>query len=66
MNGNDILNIMKEFPKIPYLGTFPSDLHCLPVINNYPSFFISNNDPHYKTGSHWTCFYAISSKNLNF
>ena len=50
MNENDILNIMKEFPKIPYLGTFPSDLHCLPVINNYP-FFISNNNPHYKTRS---------------
>ena len=43
-----------------------SDLHCLPVINDYSSFFISNSDPHYKIGSHWMCFYAISSKKFEF
>ena len=46
-----------------FLGVFPSDIHCLPIIKKYPSCLISNTDDHNLPGTHWIAMYF---KNKNY
>ena len=45
-----INKIMKMYPRVPFIGVFPSDLECLPpsphsLDREYPYCFITNLDP---------------------
>ena len=66
MNEEEIGSVMNKFPNIPFLGTFPSDEHCLPKILNYPACFISNLDPHWEKGSHWCAIIIINEENAEY
>lgn len=55
MNTNTIDKILGEFPS--FLGAYPADLHCLPVILNYPSGLVVNSDSCDSPGAHWVAIY---------
>ena len=49
-----------------FKGVFPADLHCLPVIQEYPCGIISNTDPHYLPGQHWIVMYFNANKVVEY
>ena len=49
-----------------FIGVYPSDIHCLPRIKNYPSALISNLDNHFYSGSHWIAMYFNDEKNVDY
>ena len=49
-----------------FKGVFPADLHCLPVIQEYPCGIISNTDPHYLAGQHWIVMYFNANKVVEY
>ena len=64
MNTNIIENYLRKFPA--FLGAFPADLHCLPIILNYPSGLIVNSDSCNFPGAHWIAIYFKSSRKCYF
>ena len=64
MNETQIKEQLKDC--IIFNGVFPSDLHCLPLIQHYPYGIISNTDPHYMDGKHWIAMYFHKNKIVEY
>nr|DAC81382.1 TPA_asm: adenain [Parasteatoda house spider adintovirus] len=48
-----------------FIGVYPSD-RIPKRITRFPSAFVVNTDPHYKSGTHWMAFYVNSPNSAEF